>query len=268
MRVVVLGDLHFIAPDDPCTDAVQRRRNFAEAWTSFQALSAHIRRASPDLVISLGDVVDWFSPQNRDFGLELLDDLGIPWVMTPGNHDFQGYRRGPDEQSEIIYAPEGKKAASAGWEERGIDLSTRAIDAGRFQLILMDSALSSVPDGTEDWLQTTLAKSERNLLFTHVPINLPVVKEYILQVDPRRDLSKYVQSGAPHLFERCLHGRVEAIFTAHLHFPGRLVHAGTTMHLLPLSIAPRQRTYQGQGIATLLDLDTDSIHLRTLSVDA
>ena len=140
----------------------------------------------PDLVISLGDrrLVEPPKPRLRPgapgrSGHSLGDDAGKPRLPR--------YRRGPDGQSEIIYAPEGKKAASAGWEERGIDLSTRAIDAGRFQLILMDSALSSVPDGTEDWLQTTLAKSERNLLFTHVPINLPVVKEYILQVDPRRD---------------------------------------------------------------------------------
>lgn len=266
MKVVVLGDLHFISPQDPFDDIVAKRRHFAEAWPSFQRLGKLIRREAPDLIISVGDIVDWYSPQNRDFGIGLLDELQIPWMVTPGNHDFQGYRPSIGDQGvrEMILGPEYRPVALAGWQERQIDLTNRVVDAGSYQLLLMESALSSVPEGTERWLQEALASSERNILFTHVPLNLPQVGSYIHSVDSKRNLTKYYQSGAPHLFRECLDGRVQFVFNGHLHFPGAIEHFGTTSYLLPLSITPERPSYPGQGGATVLKLDGPEMEMYEL----
>ncbi len=261
MKVVVLGDLHFISPEEPLSDVVERRRHFAEAWPSFRRLGEKIRREAPDLVISLGDIVDWYSPHNRDFGLELLDELRIPWMATPGNHDFQGYHDSVEdgERREMIHGVEYRSTALSGWRERGIDFSNRSVDAGDFQLLLMDSALSFVPDGTEGWLQEVLEGRERNVLFTHVPLNLPQVGAFIHSVDPKRNLEKYYQSGAPGLFDRYLKGRVQWVFNGHLHFPGRIEHSGTTSYLLPVSIRTERPSYPDQGRASVLQIDGDRI---------
>src|SRR5690606_1808860 len=111
-------------------------------------------------------------------------------------------------------------------------------------------------------------RSERNLLFTHVPLDVPAVADYILSGEPHRNLAKYVQRGAPHLFEHYFRGRTAAVFSGHLHFPGTLVEGGTEMHLLPLSVVSAGRVYEAQGAATVVDLDdyrrTGSLTLRTL----
>ena len=73
-----------------------------------------MRQEAPDLVISVGDLIDWYSDENRDAAIRFLDSLGAPWLLTPGNHDIAGYIRengevtGPYETAQIEEAaPEG-----------------------------------------------------------------------------------------------------------------------------------------------------------------
>lgn len=253
MKLVVLGDLHLISPDDPFKEAHQSRSLFARTWESLQTMIRLIRAESPDLVISLGDLVDWYSEENRDFALNLLEEMGVPWVATGGNHDYALYERGPNGVVGPFSTPEGRAFAERGWQARGIELGNRLIDTPDAQLILVDSAVSSIPDGTEAWLAETKREGVRRLVFTHVPLNIPPVVEYILSVDPGRSLEKYVQSGAPRLFDECLRHQVDAVYSAHLHFPGRLEVDGTEMHMLSMSTVSDEKHFEGQGAAVVLD---------------
>lgn len=265
MRVAVLGDLHLVCEKDPYIEAHQKRAFFKDAWPTCKQLCKLVRKERPDLVVSLGDMVDWYSDENRDFALEMLSEMEVPWVVTPGNHDFASYRYetsgivGP-LQTEDVWAQ-----SRIGWEEKGIELGNRALDAGNCKLILLESAASTVPDGTEGWLAAALREDGRNLVFTHVPLNVPSVAEYILSVDPRRDLRKYVQSGAPALFDRSLRNRVAAVFSAHLHFSGHLQVAGTDMYMLPLSITAQNRPFADQGRVTFLDLSKNEVEHRQVA---
>ncbi len=255
MKLLILGDLHLIAPDDPDPPRRRRRHHFAAAWPSFKAMAHRVRREKPDLVIALGDLVDYYSPANRDFALELLAELDAPWVTTPGNHDLsypaaKAAATGHCPNGGQAAEPDPNIAARRGWAEAGIDLGNRRIDAGDLQLLLMDTAASAVTADTLDWLAAATDPHAPQLLFTHVPVNHPEVVSHILSVDPGRDLNKYVQH--PPIFDSHLRGRIEAVFTGHLHFPG-LVHVdGTAMHMLPLSITAVDRPYRGQGAATVL----------------
>lgn len=255
MKLAILGDLHFVGPEDPLKQHHEGRAHFARAWPSYRALARRIRNEAPDLVVCLGDLVDWYSDENRDFALSLLGELGIPWVATPGNHDLHV----PAEHS----VPPGISRtdyARAGWERGGVELHNRAIDAGGTTLLLLDSHNSSVPDGTTHWLAQTLRGQRGGLLFTHVPLHLPQVVSYIESVEPGRNISKYTLSGAPWLFD-ALQGRVARAFSGHLHFPGRVNVQGITLHLLSTAVRAVGRTYLGEGKALILSVGAPPVEI-------
>lgn len=265
MRIAVLSDLHFVSSHDPFNEVHARRAFFTDAWPSFKKICALIRSESPDLVVSLGDLVDWYSPENRDFALSLMAELNLPWVVTPGNHDFVLYTRNQDGSvGKHCHPRDGQELASQGWEQSGIELGNRIIDAGDTGLILLNSAISDVPEGSGQWLDEVSARHKRNLLFTHVPLNIAPISDYILSVDPDRNMEKYVQSGAPWVFEQCVKGKIDAVYSGHLHFPGNISMHGVEMYILGLSIVAIDQTNQGMGTAMIIDLDNS--RPRTISI--
>lgn len=256
MRLAVLGDLHLVSPYDAFRKLLPDRSHFSEAWPSLKGLIPLIRNESPDIVISLGDLVDWYSDDNRDFAMELMAEINIPWRMTPGNHDFQVYRFSEDGRS-VVRLPviEGYDKALLGWERRGIRPNNSIIDANGRGLVLMNSAISRIELGTEEWLLNSTQQFKKNIVFTHVPVDTPEIREFILSVEPGRDMNKYVICGAPALFTKCLHSRVDTIFCGHLHFPGMVRIGGTTINLISLSVNAAGKKYRGMGRVLIIDLD-------------
>ncbi len=249
MRIALVGDLHFISPDDPSRRWRERRRHFAEAWPSFARTVSLLRDESPDLVVFLGDLVDYYSDENRDFALDQLSALKTPWLVTPGNHDFSLAGETDETTPDRPDTDEIRRR----WAVRGVAMGNRSVDADGVRLLLVDSPDSSVPEGTADWLRRETDDSARNFLITHVPLNTPEMADYILSVEPQRDLRRYVQSKAPTLFDEAVRGRVEAVFSGHLHFPGHVRADATAMHLLPLGLCAFGKAYRGQGGICFID---------------
>ena len=233
MKIVLLGDAHLIAEQDPYKGLHGVRGFFKKAWPSFRDLLQTVDAEAPDLTVMLGDLVDWFSEENIDFGLDLLSTLNHPWVMVPGNHDLERPTGGRDQTH---YETESTRERIGYWRSLGVDLSTRAIEVDGYNLVLLDDSLSDLADGTEDTLARLLTGAgRRNLLCAHVPLNARFIRDYIVSVAPERDLRKYTLSGAPNLYHDVLYGRVTDVFTAHLHFPGLLEDGSTRFHLCGLS---------------------------------
>lgn len=270
MKLLVIGDLQLISPHTAPALMIERRKKFALAWPSFRRLLALAKKERPDLIILLGDLIDWYSDENRDFALELLAEPGIPWVMTPGNHDFEGRRETEDGKDvSSISAREGFAAASKGWSERGVGFRNRIIDDGKNRIILLNSAFSEIEPGTEAWLERHLEEGKNNILFTHVPPDTPETREYILSRDPHKNMQKYVQSFAPHLFQRCLKNRVQSIFCGHLHYPGSLCVHQTNITLLGMGIDLYNEYTARQECASGLLLNLDApLSCRYLSTEA
>src|SRR5690606_9923871 len=49
-----------------------------------------LQQLQPDLVIATGDLTNWGSshPADLEMAREWLDDLGLPVLVVPGNHDL------------------------------------------------------------------------------------------------------------------------------------------------------------------------------------
>jgi predicted MPP superfamily phosphohydrolase len=255
MRVVVLGDAHLIADDDPYKNLHERRGFFKSAWPSFRSLIDLINKASPDLVVMLGDLVDWFSQENISFGLELMSKLKGPWKMTPGNHDLAAPI---GDASQEAYKTEANPDHAFYWKNEGVEFRNRVVSENGLQLILMDSPLSTIHSGTQDWLNGVLGHDTHNILLTHVPIDTPQTRDYILSVDANRSMKKYLLSGAPNLYEDTLRGRVDSVYSAHLHFPGKLRVDSSDFYLCDMSISMRDPNRNSSCRATAAVLDWDS----------
>jgi calcineurin-like phosphoesterase family protein len=247
VRIIVIADLHFISDRDPARDLAQSRRIYAISRPNFRKLADKINASSPDLIVLLGDLVDWHSPENVDDVLEMLAELKAPWHAVPGNHEFSqieqtdaGWRFVNDYQA--IYSPpvldwrsvpdHAYARIHAFWSARGVAFHNRTITCDGVSLWLMDSALSEVPPGTGEWLDGAGRHDGTNLLFTHVPPDTPENRTTIITREPYRDLNKYVQSKAPGLYEGHIRNRFSHVFSGHLGVPYVIPHDRLTCHIL------------------------------------
>ena len=117
-KIAIVGDLHLAAPlpVDHEEYRYRAKRRSLPADSSFEALCRLLGEVSPDLVVCLGDVVDWYSERNLDYALELLAQFPSPWCMTPGNRDVRGLERAAHGEWTLA-APSPEKEANArqGW---------------------------------------------------------------------------------------------------------------------------------------------------------
>jgi len=266
MKVIVLGDVHLIADDDPYKYLHGRREFFKSCWPSFQQLIKRVNTEAPDLTILLGDLVDWFSHENIAFGLDMLSELQNPWRMTPGNHDLAAPVNGFEQKD---YKTSATRDHGAYWKTLDVDLTNQAIEIDGFNLILLDSALSDLTAGSEEWLGEVLKCEGPKFLFSHVTIDLPETREYILSVDPRRSMIKYVLSGAPNLYLDHIKDRVAQVFSGHLHFAGDVTCDATRFHLCNMSISMHDpnRNQNAVASATVIERDRDIFRFRKITVD-
>jgi predicted MPP superfamily phosphohydrolase len=210
MKIITIGDIHLISGRDMSNP---NRDFFRHTLGSFQELLKRVKHAAPDLVIFLGDLVDWISDENLSFVIEVIEGSNLGnWVMTPGNHDIEAL----DEDGTFL---PGDYKHLEKWEGKGIQLSDRYIETPYAGLFLINTALSKVTPAGQRVISQHGHK-DRNLLFTHVPIDTSQNREYILSVAPNRSMKKYVVSGTPDFYDLCLENNVSAVFSGHLHFPG------------------------------------------------
>ncbi len=253
MKLAIIGDSHCIDPGGPEIEKGQQRHHFRDTLESQRRLCAAIREESPDLVLSAGDLVDWCSPANLAFACSFMNSMGVPWEMTPGNHDFN--RADHSEQAD----------AAALWQECGVATHNRVIEAEGVRLVLIDSHNSGLPDSTGSWLDTLCAQPGPMICLTHVPWSIPLLRDLILQRQPGRDLTKYVQSKAPDFYQQHAAGRFLYTFFGHLHFAAQTRLNGSRMNILPLSIEASDREYPEQGRFVMFDTSTLKLHWRHIS---
>lgn len=253
MKIALIGDSHCIDPDNPEPEKAQDRHHFRDTQPSQRQLQALIREESPDLLVSTGDMVDWCSETNIAYAVDLFDSMGVPWLMTPGNHDFSA-------------ADHSMRDDAAGlWQARGVALENRVIDADGLRLLLIDSHAIGVPPDTGAWLDALANQPGPMVCVSHVPWKTPALEQLILDRQPGRNLRTYVQSRSPDFYESHVRGRLVACFFGHLHFHDHCQLDGTDMHILPLSVRASDREYPEQGRVGFLDSRSLNLRWRNLT---
>ncbi len=230
MRIACIGDIHLISKDDPHSDQVENRKFFIPGQKALIKLFGLLQEQDIDLVIFLGDLVDWGSDTNIDFALNFLSMLKIPWKAVPGNHDL--VRPADKDSFEAIKNREHRQF----WQNKGLSMDNEWIDCDDFGICLVDNALSDFEESTMNWLDEHLNKKNINLVCQHVPLDLPEIRECIHSAAPNRPLDHYTCSNNKDIFSSHYQGRVQAVASGHVHMSGTVTVEGCTHHLCNVGI--------------------------------
>jgi len=256
MKIAFIADAHLISDDDEYKGLHETRGFLKQAWPTFAALLDLVNDESPDVVLFLGDLVDWFSPENVGFALDLVSALQVPWYMTPGNHDLETPQV---DFSDTRYEVTPSREATEFWKRQGCDWRPRAITDETINVLTFDSSLSCVADGVASWINSSAVEGCPNVVGTHVPVSINAVKNYIIGVDPDRDLKKYVQSRSPMLYDEAIRNRISHVFTGHLHFPGTVQYEQTVFHMLGMSVSIENHA---AASATIVEATSSNLEIR------
>jgi UDP-2,3-diacylglucosamine pyrophosphatase LpxH len=149
----------------------------------------------PDIIFTVGDLIQGYESDPAeiesqwDYGLELMESIGIEYHLTPGNHDIWS------DQSQAIY-------------ERRVDERNKAISYRDNLFVILDVArhytAEVMPAEQVDWLRETLAKA-RDHHHTFVFYHKPFWAEDFSSERPNLLHDIFVEYG------------VDAVFTGHYH---------------------------------------------------
>jgi hypothetical protein len=231
MRLAVLGDVHLIADNDPYTHYHRLRSKFKDGVPSFRRVISWLNGMDLQAVVSLGDLIDYYTDENADFAAEVMSQLKCPWFMTPGNHDLEVPKGGPEsKQYDNSSAKEHFEVGVENWRKRGVILNDQIRPIGGFDLMLVDSSCGDVATKSVAWMNKKT--TPKSWLFTHVPLNIAAIRNFITEQDPDRDLSIATQDRTPDFFGQCVKGKISRVFTGHLHLAGLVKSDGSNFHLV------------------------------------
>ncbi len=144
-RIVQVTDTHFSV-----ADGVPAQWPPTITW---------LRDDPPDLVVHTGDIVlaDPDDEADRQFAKELLDQVPVPYVVIPGNHDVGFF--GEEEA-----LPRRLTAFRATWGDDRFLLD----DAG-WRIVGIDTYLLGTPDH-DAWLRSAVRAGRPVLVFVHQPV--------------------------------------------------------------------------------------------------
>src|SRR3974390_872082 len=156
VRIAQITDLHIKAPGVLAYTRVDTASALSRCIETLNAFSP-----PPDLVVISGDLADTPTAQEYAHLNQLLGELRLPFVATPGNHDDRALMRA---------ALPGQNFS----QPNGALNSVHAV--GDIDVLLADSSVPGRPYGLLDeatlaWLDMTLGHSKTRpaLLFLHHP---------------------------------------------------------------------------------------------------
>ena len=266
MRIACIGDLHLISRHDPHQGLRENRSFFMAGQDSLLRLFKTLEQHPIDLVVFLGDLVDWVSDENITYALETLEALKLPWKVIPGNHDFGLAHPEADRHSFRVIQDRAYRTL---WQRHGLDMKNEFIDGQEFGLVLLDNALSNLTDDSLHWLDKVLDRKKHNIICQHVPLDLPEIRSYIHDHAPNRNLSKYTCSAHPHVFQNLYARRVQAVVSGHVHLSGTVSTDSCTHHLCNMGVTydDPHRNERAKASATLLTFDQHGFQTQHIQVD-
>lgn len=256
MKLLFVGDMHLADRESTNQFTLKKRIHIIDHDEFDRQLLERLNTSDADHVIFLGDVIDWYSPENILQAKKFLDQIKPPWTITPGNHDYQLdliLRPKYNQEKVHEWADENplicKSRALQGWQKIGVTLGSQRIKIGETSIYLLDSAVDCVSEKDQNWFMAELKKDQAKhiLLATHIPFPIPSLVEIIHARKSNPD--GYIQTNSkPELIELILQ-KVDHVITGHLHFQETKIVGRTKFHLV--SLATHLENDEFTSIATI-----------------
>ena len=136
----------------------------------FQALLSYANDTKPDAVLLGGDIIDSPSPSNMDFLGNSLEKLEIPYIYTPGNHDWTYPWEYMTETAVNDYLPPLSPYMNG-------NTSIHTLELDDFIIAAVDNSSNQInPDALETY-KAILTLDKPVLLLVHVPFYTPSLLE-------------------------------------------------------------------------------------------
>lgn len=215
-----ISDFHILAAPAVCYGFSDTREALARTVKTLSAL-----KPRPDLVVATGDLVDEASLESYRTLRTILDGLGIPLVLIPGNHDDRAALAQTFPEHGYLTGIGGLACFTRDYAELRI-VAFDAVIAGREHAEPSEAAL--------EWLDQTLrAASDRPtmLIMHHPPIHTGIAFMDAIQPPNFGRLEQILQD----------HRQVKLILCGHVHrhidatlAHARVAAAGSTSHQFSL----------------------------------
>jgi 3',5'-cyclic AMP phosphodiesterase CpdA len=184
IRIFVISDTHLFLSDgreDPfreyskrmaaaynrTRDIYSREETTPEA--EFRKTLALAKERGADAIALLGDIVSYPSEAGIELAVRLLDETGIPWFYTTGNHDwhYEGM-----EGTEIELREKWTQERLAPLYE-GHDHLLYSVEVKGVKLIFLDNGVYEIlPEQLAAFKREARGKQPK-LLFSHIPFYAP-----------------------------------------------------------------------------------------------
>lgn len=139
-----------------------------------------------EFVIHCGDLVPSGSPDEYDAAMAVIDDLAVPFHITPGNHDV-------------------KMAGQTEFAKR-FGPSMYSFNYSDITFAFVDSSDLNISRAELNWLKETFDGAARKIIITHAPLYDPLETAHTLDVYSCQALRDFA-----------IENDVTAIFSGHLH---------------------------------------------------
>ncbi len=160
MLVAHISDFHILAAPALCYGFSDTRKGLARAVTALASLDPR-----PDLVVATGDLVDEATPDAYATLRRILQDLHLPLVLIPGNHDDRTLLAATFPDHDYLIGSDG--------------LACFVRDYKAFRLVAFDAVISGREyadpcDAALAWLERTLVSQPERptmLVMHHPPVS-------------------------------------------------------------------------------------------------
>lgn len=186
-----------------------------------------------DAMVSVGDLTKDGEPWNYDRFDELLEELAVPFLAIPGNHDVPKSRDDHDTMSVSAFADRYAPAEFPFVHSVG-GVEFLGLNTAGSRSFLYESHDGLVRDETVEWLDETLATAETPVVLAHhnLPAMAAQVREFRDLAEPDmytppelRDAEPFVETLAAH--------DASLVLTGHLHMPSAVEQRGVREIMAP-----------------------------------
>ncbi len=228
MLVAHITDFHILAAPQLCYGFSDTREGLARAVRALETLDPR-----PDLVVATGDLVDEATREAYLTLKEILQDLSLPLVLIPGNHDDRGLLAETFPDHDYLRGPSGLACFVRDYDAVRL-VAFDAVISGREYAEPCETALT--------WLDRTLVSAPDRptmLVMHHPPVSTGIAFMDAIQPPNFAGLQAILQD----------HPQVRLVLCGHVHRNldavighARVAAAGSTAHqfrlLTDLEAAP------------------------------
>ncbi|MDG0813801.1 metallophosphoesterase family protein [Cohnella rhizosphaerae] len=176
-----LTDSHMNASD--LTEGVEalaesiRLYNFdaLDTQTRFDRALAYANDLQADAVVLTGDIVNGATAGNLSLLDKRLSSLRVPYLYTPGNHDWEYPGRSWGEATRAEQYPKFEPLMAG-------DPSFQTLEIGGIQLVAVDNSTYQISEAQLAAFEQALSRGLPTLLFMHIPIYVPSLLPDVVRV--------------------------------------------------------------------------------------